>query len=160
MFEQVPRFVAHLWAILCVARIFLTSFSEEKNLTQTGFRNLNFHTYLDHCVVTFITFLLCARPWSGNRDTQMRCLNPVLMEIRRSWRARVEKGRTYGELAARAESMLPEVQFMVLPGLSDSHALYNSVMFFLPSPILPGLSYTFSKLLDKSFHYRGLIKND
>lgn len=82
------------------------------------------------------------------------------MEIRRSWRARVEKGRTYGELTSRAEFMLPKVQFMVLPGLLNSYALYNSVMSFLPSPILPGLSYTFSKLLDKSFHYRGLVKND
>lgn len=101
--------IAHLWTIICVARVHMASFSEEKNMTQTVFRSLNFHRYLDHCVVTCIKLLLCARPWSGNRDTQMRCHNPVLMELKGSWGARAEKGRTQAELTARPESIPPEV---------------------------------------------------
>lgn len=48
-FEQVLRCSQFCMSVnhsFCVARIYMTSFSEEKNLTQTRFRNLNFYRYL------------------------------------------------------------------------------------------------------------------
>ena len=150
---------AHLRTTLCVARIYMTSFSGKKNLIQAGFRNLYFHRHLG--LLCGNIYLLHARPGSGIGIHRWGYCNPLLMELRR----RVEPGQRKGKLTRSSqlepEFTPPEVQSTIQHSLWNSCLLYSShVLSTFSHHSWPPIACTFSRLYGKSHHYRGLLKND
>lgn len=125
----------NLWATLCVARIYMASFAEEKNLSQSGFRNLNVYRYLGLlCWNIYLTLKMCQdrhRQW-GYTDNGTTILPSWFLE------GHGEPGhrrRLTQSSQLEPESTLPEVQSVVLQGFLLSCLLYSSLSssYLLPS---------------------------